>query len=46
MLLFVPRERQPAVLGALTPQCVNVPFALDHEGTSVIYQANGPQPYQ
>ena len=25
MLLFVPQERQPAVLAALTPQCVNVP---------------------
>jgi D-glycero-alpha-D-manno-heptose-7-phosphate kinase len=46
MLLFVPQERQPEVLAALTPQCVNVPFALDHEGTSVIYKANGPQPYQ
>ena len=46
ILLFVPRECQPAVLAALTPQCINVPFALDHEGASVIYQANGPRPYQ
>jgi D-glycero-alpha-D-manno-heptose-7-phosphate kinase len=43
LLLFVPPERQPAVLAALTPQCVNVPFAFDHEGARVIYQANGSQ---
>jgi len=46
ILLFVPKERQPAVLAALTPQCINVPFALDHEGASIIYQANGARPDQ
>ena len=46
MLLFVPQERQQAVMAALTPQCINVPFALDHEGASVIYHSNGHSPYQ
>jgi|EndMetStandDraft_7_1072992.scaffolds.fasta_scaffold139165_2 D-glycero-alpha-D-manno-heptose-7-phosphate kinase len=46
ILLFVPRERQEAVMAALTPQCINVPFALDHEGASVIYHSNGHTPYQ
>jgi D-glycero-alpha-D-manno-heptose-7-phosphate kinase len=40
ILFFVPPERQPAVLAALSPQCINVPFDLDHEGATVIYQAN------
>jgi D-glycero-alpha-D-manno-heptose-7-phosphate kinase len=46
LLLYVPPERQEAVMAALTPQCINVPFALDHEGASVIYQSNGHQPFQ
>jgi len=46
ILLFVPQERQQAVMAALTPQCINVPFALDHEGASVIYHSNGHSPYQ
>jgi D-glycero-alpha-D-manno-heptose-7-phosphate kinase len=46
LLLYVPPERQDAVRAALTPQCINVPFALDHEGASVIYQSNGRQPHQ
>jgi D-glycero-alpha-D-manno-heptose-7-phosphate kinase len=46
LLLYVPPERQGAVMAALTPQCINVPFALDHEGASVIYQSNGHQPFQ
>ena len=46
MLLFVPQERQQAVMDALTPQCINVPFAFDHEGASVIYHSNGHSPYQ
>ena len=46
ILLFVPQERQQAVMDALTPQCINVPFAFDHEGASVIYHSNGHSPYQ
>jgi D-glycero-alpha-D-manno-heptose-7-phosphate kinase len=41
ILLYVPPECQAAVTAVLTPQCINVPFSLDHEGVSVIYQANG-----
>jgi D-glycero-alpha-D-manno-heptose-7-phosphate kinase len=41
LLLFVPAERQEAVRCALTPQCIHVPFALDHEGARVIYRAEG-----
>jgi len=39
LLLYVPIERQEGVRAALTPQCVHVPFALDHEGARVVYQA-------
>jgi hypothetical protein len=42
----VPQDRREAVMAALTPQCINVPFALDHEGASVIYHSNGQQPHQ
>jgi D-glycero-alpha-D-manno-heptose-7-phosphate kinase len=45
LLLCVPQERRDAVMAALTPQCINVPFALEHEGASVIYQSNGRQPH-
>jgi D-glycero-alpha-D-manno-heptose-7-phosphate kinase len=41
ILLYVPIERQDAVMTALTPQCINVPFTLDHEGARIIYRANG-----
>jgi D-glycero-alpha-D-manno-heptose-7-phosphate kinase len=41
LLLYVPPDRQEAVRCALTPQCIHVPFALDHEGARVIYRAEG-----
>jgi D-glycero-alpha-D-manno-heptose-7-phosphate kinase len=44
VLLYVPPDRQDEVRSALTPQCVNVPFALDREGACVIYRANGASP--
>jgi D-glycero-alpha-D-manno-heptose-7-phosphate kinase len=40
ILLYVPKDRRPAVIGALTPQCVNVPFSLEREGVSIIHQSN------
>ena len=41
VLLYVPEESRAAVIRALTPQCVNVPFALEREGVSTIHQSNG-----
>ena len=37
---IVPSEYQAAVIDALTPQCVNVPFALEREGVSTVHQSN------
>jgi D-glycero-alpha-D-manno-heptose-7-phosphate kinase len=39
-LLYVPRECRAAVIDALTPQCVNVPFALEREGVRTVHQSN------
>jgi len=40
VLLYVPRECRAAVIDALTPQCVNVPFALEREGVRTVHQSN------
>ena len=44
ILLFVPREYRAAVIDALAPQCVNVPFSLEREGVSTIHQSNSVMP--
>jgi D-glycero-alpha-D-manno-heptose-7-phosphate kinase len=43
LLFYVPPELQPMVKAALTPHCIHVPFALDHEGARIIYRADGVQ---
>jgi D-glycero-alpha-D-manno-heptose-7-phosphate kinase len=45
VLLYAPPDRHDAIRAAL-PECLNVPFALDHEGACIIYQADGAQIYQ
>ncbi len=44
ILLFVPREYRIAVIDALAPKCVNVPFSLEREGVSTIHQSNSRMP--
>lgn len=44
VLLYAPPERRKAISAALRG-CVDVPFALDHNGSCVIYQADGAQNY-
>jgi D-glycero-alpha-D-manno-heptose-7-phosphate kinase len=46
VLLYVPQERRGKVLSALTPQCIHVPFDLDHKGACMIYRADGSAPVQ
>jgi D-glycero-alpha-D-manno-heptose-7-phosphate kinase len=46
LLFYVPEACQDAVKAALLPHCINVPFALDHEGACVIYRADGVQTLQ
>jgi len=40
VLLYVPEDRRDAVISALTPQCMNVPFRLEREGVSTIHQSS------
>jgi D-glycero-alpha-D-manno-heptose-7-phosphate kinase len=44
VLLYAPLERRKAISEALQG-CVDVPFALDHNGSCVIYRAEGAQNY-
>jgi D-glycero-alpha-D-manno-heptose-7-phosphate kinase len=40
VLLYVSEECRAAVIRALTPQCVNVPFSLEREGVSTIHHSS------
>lgn len=40
LLFYVPGERAAEVIAALTPHCVNVPFALDREGVRTIHHSD------
>jgi D-glycero-alpha-D-manno-heptose-7-phosphate kinase len=44
LLLYAPPERHEAISAAL-PGCIEVPFALDRQGSCIIYQADGAQDY-
>ena len=46
LLLSCPADRQDDVRTALSPQCMNVPFALDHEAPASSIGSNGYGPYQ
>jgi D-glycero-alpha-D-manno-heptose-7-phosphate kinase len=44
VLLYAPPDRRKAISSALQG-CIDVPFAIDHDGSSIIYQAAGAQNY-
>ena len=44
VLLYAPPERRKAISSALQG-CIDVPFAIDHDGSCIIYQADGAQNY-
>jgi D-glycero-alpha-D-manno-heptose-7-phosphate kinase len=46
VLLYVDPVRQNAVREALMPQCINVPFEFDNQGSCIIYRASGAQDYR
>lgn len=43
VLLYARPEHQSAIRSSLMPQCINVPFAFDHEGSRIIYKADSAQ---
>src|SRR5262249_53338969 len=45
VLLYVAPDMQESVRRALTPQCYQVPFAVDHLGSCIIYRGEDAQDY-
>lgn len=43
VLLYARPEHHASVRAALMPQCINVPFAFDQDGSRIIYQADSAQ---